>query len=323
MKLIFTGGTGRSGTTVTSHILGLNRQLLKVGGEARFFSDPDGLVHLGRYLTDQWTFLAADKAFHRFVDLMEDISKPWKSWSTVKTLNRKVLPAMGLAPMRYQWVNLCDYLPKKQVREAVGEFLGKLSMERYPGYWVGTPSYQRNPVIYSSSRIDKSIYAKAAQEFVDRLVEPFSRDKTYFIDDSPESILYIEELLQLFPESKFIHCYRDLRDVVASTKGKHWGDSDVRKLCPWIKSVCEKWINLKSRVPAESFIEIRLEELIADPKGNVERLCNFLDIPFDDAMLQVDLSKGNTQRWKFDLKPEDARYVEEYLADIMQHYGYQ
>ena len=41
-------------------------------------------------------------------------------------------------------------------------------------------------------------------------------EKKRWLEKTPTNILYMKELLEIFPEAKFIHIYRDGRDVAAS-----------------------------------------------------------------------------------------------------------
>ena len=77
--MIFIGGTGRSGTTVLTKILGRHPDLYMFPTEIRFIPDPDGLVSLKSALVDNWSYFQADLAIERFGALMRMLSKPYSS----------------------------------------------------------------------------------------------------------------------------------------------------------------------------------------------------------------------------------------------------
>ena len=121
-------------------------------------------------------------------------------------------------------------------------------------------------------------------------------------DQTPRNVFYIADILQLYPKARIINMIRDPRDVLLSQKRK-WkrrflGGSDLP-----IKETLRDWMNYHpitisyiwrtAVTAAEQFLQhervtsIYFEELLAQPKATVERLCDFVGIPYTDAMLQV------------------------------------
>ena len=59
-----------------------------------------------------------------------------------------------------------------------------------------------------------------------------------------------------------------------------------RQLAELIYDVCHQNIfDLLSRVAPERHLEVRFEDMVKDPRGQMERLCGFLGVPFDERML--------------------------------------
>lgn len=322
MKFIFIGGTGRSGTTITAKLLSRHSKFFKFGAEPRFITDPDGIVYLGRFMSNSWSFFSATKAIERFKDLMNDISNPLKSFLPVKGFNRKIFPKINIAPTRYQWLDLSNYIEKRHIDKSVDWFINRISQGNYVGCWVGTPSLKIRPKIYVTAPIDRASYSKYSIEFLERLLSPVMVGKTHFIDDSPESLIYAYNIIELIPEAKFIHVYRDIRDVLASTKKMLWGNSDLKKISPWLKAMMKHWISIKSTLSENQYYEIGMEKLIQNPRKEIENICSFLNIDYEDDIVNIDLSKGHIGRYKKELSGQEIRFIDHEFEHIMDHYNY-
>lgn len=104
-------------------------------------------------------------------------------------------------------------------------------------------------------------------------------------DKRPTYFRNVDLLRELFPDAVFVHLVRDGRDCVASLKGmRWWRQGTVDAAAMWVHSVdCAR--RAERRLPADSFHQLRYEDLVADPRAELERLCSFLGEDFEEAML--------------------------------------
>jgi hypothetical protein len=135
---------------------------------------------------------------------------------------------------------------------------------------------------------------------------------------------FIPVVARCLPECRFICVERDPRAVVASLLALTKSDPSQSAHAPsymrhWRKSVAltRRYLadpKLKSRL-----MLVRYEDLVADPKHGAQRLCNFLDLKFDSAMLALskegwsgnssyahrekNVYQGSLSRWQGSLLP--------------------
>ncbi len=334
---IFIGGTGRSGTTVLGRTLSLHGDIFTIPFESRFIVDPDGVESLIHALHEQWEQYSAHTAIERFRKLMRSIY-PSRPVYLMKILLSVILPKIHISPPKYAftfskfWKDeeffnykkqpFSLFADRKKFFEIVESFLSHIIVREYSGFWTGYGTEiapRMNVTTYSPENA-----LKQAREFIDSLIIPVVKKygAKRWADHTPTNINHVLFLKRLYPEMKFIHIYRDPRDVVSSYKTKSWGGNSAMDAVPIINGTLRKWEEDKKRLPDGSYIEISLEELVSNKKETLEKLCNFLELDFDENMLKMDLSKSHSGRWKKDLSSEEVKLIEEKLGWFMEKYGY-
>jgi hypothetical protein len=110
--------------------------------------------------------------------------------------------------------------------------------------------------------------------------------KTRFADKTPRNVLHIELLAGAFPDARFVHLVRDGRDVVPSMLGlDFFPDRFPEAVIYWADRV-ERGRRAGTRLGPDRYVEVHYEELVADAPAVLARVCDFLALPFDPAMLR-------------------------------------
>jgi Sulfotransferase family len=133
---------------------------------------------------------------------------------------------------------------------------------------------------------------------------------------------------EVFPEARYVHLLRDPRDVAKSAIGMGWAGNVFHGIDHWIDSEREM-AHLKSLVPAERVYTIRNESLIADPVGELTRLCGFLGVSFDPQMLEYPSrstykapDRSLIEQWRKNQSPREVALIEGKAAAMMMERGY-
>jgi len=105
-------------------------------------------------------------------------------------------------------------------------------------------------------------------------------------DKTPAYMLSVQRIGRTLPESRFIHLIRDGRDVALSQRARAINEQPppAEQAARWVKRIG------KSREQASSlkgarYVEARYEDLVRDPETTLRRICEFIDLPWDDAVL--------------------------------------
>lgn len=113
------------------------------------------------------------------------------------------------------------------------------------------------------------------------------------VEKTPDHVLHMQTILELFPGARFVHVIRDSRAVCASLLsaarqgwGRDWADSSaLRASQRWRHRVA---VGRRSggRLGAERYKEVRYEDLHADPAIEIRRLFEFVGLDPDDEDLE-------------------------------------
>ena len=111
------------------------------------------------------------------------------------------------------------------------------------------------------------------------------KDQYYFLDKTPRYHLIAQEIIELFPNAKFIFLWRNPLAIAASMI-QTWGKGK------WILyrfnvDLYEGFCNLVNvyEKNKEHVCSIQFENLISDTQVSWKSICSYLEIPFDSNML--------------------------------------
>jgi hypothetical protein len=132
----------------------------------------------------------------------------------------------------------------------------------------------------------------------------------------------------LWPQAKYIYLYRDGRDVANSAMHMGWAGNVYVAADFWIHAERD-WAAMRTRMPEDHWLEVRYEDLVADVRGALGRVCGFLGVEYDERMFDY-ASHGSygkpdarlSQQWKSKLSEQDIRLLEAKIGGDLQRRGY-
>jgi len=177
-------------------------------------------------------------------------------------------------------------------------------------------------------------------------------------DKTPGYIRKTVPIQRVLPEARFIHMIRDGRDVALSVLPLGFGPSTVTEAAElWVRRVS---MGRRQAPAANHYTEVSYEELITDTEASLRRVCEFIELDYDPAMLAYheraserlaekarDLPKegGRMQpaeariashalaseapradrvgRWRREMDPADVAAYERIAGDLLAELGYE
>ncbi len=105
-------------------------------------------------------------------------------------------------------------------------------------------------------------------------------------DKTPGYSLHLEAIRRLLPESRFVHLIRDGRDVAVSVRGLWF--SRERGVAEIARDWRERILAARTQAEAsEDYLEVRYEDLVAEPGRELARVCRFIDLRYEPTMLEA------------------------------------
>jgi hypothetical protein len=186
-------------------------------------------------------------------------------------------------------------------------------------------------------------------------MEVFAGDAPVRGEKTPANIHHLPMIMEWFPKAKFIHTLRDPRAVCYSQlkkklKAPHSVSRKLRLLQKTPKlyelavtlSFIMRWLRVcqlhafYSEIYAGRYHVLRFEDLLTSPRQTLQRVCDFLNIEFCQAMLNPRLvnssfdSSGSitgfnlyaVERWRRHLSPLSQRMFLLFCRKQLLEFGY-
>ena len=124
-------------------------------------------------------------------------------------------------------------------------------------------------------------------------------------EKTPIYVKSMRKIERALPEARFVHVIRDGRDVALSIRDRAVKEHPIER-------IAERWVRRITRAREQAkrlahYEEIRYESLILDTRPTLERICEFLELPWDDALLDYhERSADRLEEMKREL-PDDGK----------------
>ncbi|KAA0274941.1 MAG: sulfotransferase [Acidobacteria bacterium] len=139
-------------------------------------------------------------------------------------------------------------------------------------------------VVARWERLERFAAGPALRSFYEIYAE--RQGKPRYGEKTPAYVKSMVEIEGALPEARFIHVIRDGRDVALSRWKRTLGDKDPAPA----GQVAKTWQRRIRRAQRHGrkvshYLELRYEDLVTDTEPNLRRISDFLELPWDPAML--------------------------------------
>ena len=205
---------------------------------------------------------------------------------------------------------------------------------------------------------DMKLDAREFRRRVSLLTEPYLRDlpevvyrsfldargKVRWADKSPPYIEIVPELARMYPGARFIHLFRDGRDVTKSFHatgwaGSRWLHDSTRQ---WTRALEWHWRWVRSEF-RDLILPVRYEQLVLETEPTLREICRFVGEEFESQMLAwgriVDdelfprevpyhgklkqrMGAEGVARWMHELSARETFVCESFMGSHLRRLGY-
>ncbi|MBN2291495.1 MAG: sulfotransferase [Pirellulales bacterium] len=155
---------------------------------------------------------------------------------------------------------------------------------------------------------------------------------------NPANSARIKNILELFPDARFINIYRNpyvvflstkhfFRSILAIMQLKDIDDEELDSNILWYyEQLMKKYLTDKDMIPAENLIDIRFEDFEADPLREVRRIYGELDLQgfaaAEPEFREHLASLAGYQKNHYEIDSNTIRKVQEHWGFAIDRWGY-
>lgn len=211
---------------------------------------------------------------------------------------------------------------------------------------------ETNPVAWEGVRFDRQEVARRCRQHSVVAVTGALYDiaaaslgKKDWCCKSLENVYFLNDIEDYYPgEAKYLHLYRDGRDVAVSMRKAIVGEKHIYFIAQKWAAMQRYAIAFHSRIGPARFLGVSYEDLTINPEATTRTLCEFLNQPFTPGMLDFYQSEeakrtaassvlwgnvirpimtGNTRKFLRECSPVDLRIFEGVAGDMLDVLGYE
>jgi hypothetical protein len=196
------------------------------------------------------------------------------------------------------------------------------------------------PILYTQEEFDGALRAIVGDVYGRVLAT--KPDASHIIDKHPHYARTVDLIDHLLPDSKFVHIIRDGRDVAVSTMSTHrrlgHGQGDIYNASRiWNECIAQARAS-GSKLGPDRYLEVRYEDLMADPVGQLFPVFRFCGLPVTaEEVVRIteeynierkQLSKGEprtagvAEAWRRKLDIKQRYLMDRYVGHLLIELGY-
>ena len=214
--------------------------------------------------------------------------------------------------------------------------------------WMRSKGFRRSGLDPEALKTMLLEQARSSGDFIRIVMDQISRaqgTERWAVYD-PDNLLYIPDIKRDIPNALFLHIVRDGRDIAVSLKKMGgfrpipWGEpADLSATALYWQWMVETGRHYGRRFAAD-YLEVRYEELVAEPQRTLTAIGRFLDHDLNYERIQSaglgSLSESNSSfrgqtddaaaqpvgRWRQKLSPAEVASLESLIGECLQDCGY-
>lgn len=206
-----------------------------------------------------------------------------------------------------------------------------------PGYYFPKMMYWafQQFVLFEDEKAEEA-WQKSFKYFMQKLTLKFGNKQ--LIIKAPENLSRVNSILNVFPDAKFIHIYRDPYRVYFSTERlytitlpmvalQHWTQETVNDfILKSYKDMFLKYFESRKQIPEGSLAEIKYEDFIGNEMETLRTAYQKLGLEFENSASHIQAEVKSyegyqTNKYEYDKKRMDEVYAA--WEPVFKELGYQ
>ena len=266
------------------------------------------------------------------------------------TTYQTVFPNMMLFGQSFFKKNMAFLMPDKRPTDNMElnvdlpqeeEFaLSNMTSVNYYNFWFYPKSWDTYTNKYLTFRDASAEEKKEFQDVFKQLIKVslHNTNGTQFLSKNPPHTARVKEILEIYPNAKFIYLMRNPYTVFESTRSfftntiqplklQDFSNQEIEdKILSVYKTMYEKYEADKHLIPKGNLIEIKFEDIESDALGMTKKIYETLSLPgFEDAKADIEAYLNKKKGYKknqYKYEPRTVELVEKNWKFALDQWGY-
>ncbi len=185
--------------------------------------------------------------------------------------------------------------------------------------------------------MDHKEMIRSLRELCDRVFLPFleaTPGATRLAERTPQHVGCLDVIGEIYPDAPVVHIVRDGRDVARSLLGQNYGPDTIEAAAAEWRDSVAAGESAGRNLPR--YRTIRYEELLADPRGRVVELYDWLELPRTPEIVEAALIEAEVRfnvdpraptigvgKWRDEFSPADLAAFMKVAAPMLEALGYE
>lgn len=198
----------------------------------------------------------------------------------------------------------------------------------------GASDSNRTGVVWA----DRDVFLDAVRDLCDAVFSGLADAlgggaQARLLERTPLHATALDLIGDVYPDAAVVHLIRDGRDVARSLIGQDWGPESIAEAAEEWRSTVEAARQERRRI--DRYVEVRYEELLADPAGRIREVFRDLGLEATDDVVQAALVEagvhfnvdpGSTEvregKWRSELAAGQLETFDEIAGVLLEELGY-
>lgn len=203
-------------------------------------------------------------------------------------------------------------------------------------HWLTETGHEGADEVYSARHVSATLQwafslpgsrLEQAARFVDGLFSLGLRrwgGRTW-AEKTPKTVMHVDMLGTMFPQMRYIHIFREPKDVYCSVRGLHWGPNSLPEFVQWYNDIMEKARQAQQGLDGRRYMTLSMDELVQDPSRTAQAVLAFTGLDEANGVVQqfaakVTARQSHTGRWRQELRSDEIIAIDDHCSAMYRRW---
>ncbi len=203
-------------------------------------------------------------------------------------------------------------------------------------YWLTAHGHEGAEDVYSARNVSATLQwafsqpgsrIEQAGRFVDGLFSLGLQrwGGCTWAEKTPKTVMHADLLGQMFPRMRYVHIFREPKDVYCSIRRKDWGPNTVTEFVHYYNGIMHRAWHAQRELDDIRYMALSLVQLVRNPARVARAVLTFTGLSQIDDVIErfaenVNAHDSHAGRWREELEPDAVHVIDRTCAPTYQRW---